>query len=152
MYSGRDDAALPAPGCPIRESTGQRLFNTSPWLIAVVHALHRLLMPRHPPCALNILTVITAREPEQTTSGVYAGRPELGDTQFMPGASTPDMLANCAVFKVRQRTRHGLPWPVRSGPTRGLPAERPARGRSLKTQQHVLLNRLSAFDQARSTC
>ena len=58
MYSGRGDAALPAPGCPIRESTDQWPFNAFPWLIAVVHALHRLLVPRHPPCALDILTVI----------------------------------------------------------------------------------------------
>src|SRR3954462_9446937 len=58
MYSACGNAALPALGFPIRESTGQRLFNASPWLIAVVHALHRLLVPRHPPCALTILTVI----------------------------------------------------------------------------------------------
>src|SRR5215216_5290816 len=58
MCSDRDDAALPAPGCPIRESAGQRLFSTSPRLIAAVHALLRLLVPRHPPCALPILTVI----------------------------------------------------------------------------------------------
>ncbi len=58
MCSEHDDAALPAPGFPIRGSTGQRPFNASPWLIAVVHALHRLLVPRHPPCALTILTVI----------------------------------------------------------------------------------------------
>src|ERR671914_515866 len=57
MYSARDDTALPVPGFPIRESAGQRLFSTSPRLIAAVHALHRLLVPRHPPCALNILTV-----------------------------------------------------------------------------------------------
>src|SRR5215212_7244634 len=58
MCSPWADAALPAPGLPIRKSTDQRLFNTSPWLIAVVHVLHRLLVPRHPPCALDILTVI----------------------------------------------------------------------------------------------
>ena len=60
MCSTRDDAALPAPGCPIRESAGQRPFSASPRLIAAVHALLRLLMPRHPPCALLILTVIKA--------------------------------------------------------------------------------------------
>ena len=57
--SAGGNAALPALGFPIRESTGQRLFNASPWLIAVVHALLRLLVPRHPPCALTILTVIS---------------------------------------------------------------------------------------------
>jgi hypothetical protein len=62
MCSTQDDAALPAPGFPIRRSTGQRLFSASPWLIAAVHVLHQLLVPRHPPCALHILTVI-APEP-----------------------------------------------------------------------------------------
>src|SRR5436190_13661327 len=57
MYSALGDAALPAPGFPIRRSTGQRLFSASPWLIAAVHVLLRLLVPRHPPCALTILTV-----------------------------------------------------------------------------------------------
>src|SRR3954447_10386947 len=57
MYSAPGDAALPAPGFPIRRSTGQRLFSASPWLIAAVHVLLRLLVPRHPPCALTILTV-----------------------------------------------------------------------------------------------
>src|SRR5213080_1455938 len=58
MCSARDNAALPALGCPIRESAGQRPFSASSWLIAAVHALHRLLVPRHPPYALDILTVI----------------------------------------------------------------------------------------------
>ena len=58
MCSAQDDAALPAPGFPIRRSTGQRLFSASPWLIAAVHVLLRLLVPRHPPHALSILTVI----------------------------------------------------------------------------------------------
>src|SRR5256714_6170973 len=58
MCSARDNAALPALGCPIRESAGHWPFSASPRLIAAVHALHRLLVPRHPPCALPILTVI----------------------------------------------------------------------------------------------
>ncbi len=114
MYLDRDDAALPAPGCPIRESTGQRLFNASPWLIAVVHALHRLLVPRHPPCALTILTVISlARSPRKAPT-------ETGDTQIC--------LANCAVFKVRAKT------PDR---TKAPSIREPGDGRSLKTQQRA---------------
>src|SRR3954465_14004074 len=61
MYSPPDDAALPTPGLPIRRSAGQGLFSASPRLIAAVHVLHRLLVPRHPPCALTILTVSSAR-------------------------------------------------------------------------------------------
>ena len=39
----------------IRESRDYRLFDNSPRLFAVFHALHRLLIPRHPPYALNSL-------------------------------------------------------------------------------------------------
>ena len=66
MCSTGGDAALPAPGFPIRESAGQRLFSASPRLIAAVHALLRLLVPRHPPSALSILTVIA---PASTRAG-----------------------------------------------------------------------------------
>src|SRR5688572_17063111 len=58
MYSASGNAVLPALGFPIRESAVQWLFSAYPRLIAAVHALHRLLVPRHPPCALTILTVI----------------------------------------------------------------------------------------------
>ncbi len=56
IYSAEDDQTLLWPGCPIRKSAGRRLFSASPRLIAAVHVLHRLLVPRHPPCALSILT------------------------------------------------------------------------------------------------
>src|SRR3954464_10791472 len=62
MCSAGDNAALPALGFPIRESADQRPFSASPRLIAAVHALLRLQMPRHPPCALHILTVISSIE------------------------------------------------------------------------------------------
>ena len=55
MCSDRDTRALPRVGFPIRKSAGQRLFSTSPRLIAAIHVLHRLLTPRHPPYALRIL-------------------------------------------------------------------------------------------------
>src|SRR5256885_7704025 len=58
MCSARDNVALPTLGFPIRASAGHWPFSASPRLIAVVHALLRLLVPRHPPCALTILTVI----------------------------------------------------------------------------------------------
>ena len=92
------DTALPVPGFPIRESAGQSLFSSSPRLIAAVHALRRLLMPRHPPCALTILTVIDAR-----TNPDAAG-------DFLPV-----LLANCAVFKDRRGRTGGLPaWSLKT--------------------------------------
>ena len=40
-------------GFPIRTPSDHRSFTNSPRLIAGYHVLHRLLMPRHPPCALE---------------------------------------------------------------------------------------------------
>ena len=43
-------------GFPIRKSTDQSSFTSSPWLIAGYNVLHRLLVPRHPPIALSSLS------------------------------------------------------------------------------------------------
>lgn len=43
----------------IRTSSDQRLFASSPRLIAGCHVLRRLSMPRHPPCTLINLTTFT---------------------------------------------------------------------------------------------
>src|SRR4051812_38978889 len=72
MYSACGSAVLLALGFPIRESADHRLFSASPRLIAAAHVLHRLLVPRHPPCALPILTVI---DPPK----------RIGDTRFDVG-------------------------------------------------------------------
>ena len=43
-------------GLPHSEIHGSKPICGSPWLIAACHVLLRLLMPRHPPCALVRLT------------------------------------------------------------------------------------------------
>src|SRR5207248_1986438 len=55
FYSDASTSALPLVGFPIRKSRDQRSVSTSPGLIAAAHVLHRLLAPRHPPCALILL-------------------------------------------------------------------------------------------------
>src|SRR6266487_6586763 len=57
MDSGRSTRALPRVGFPIRKSPDQRMVSSFPGLIAAAHVLHRLLAPRHPPCALRLLIV-----------------------------------------------------------------------------------------------
>src|SRR5947208_6960448 len=57
MYSGMGTRALPRAGFPIRTSRDQRLVSTYSGLFAAAHVLHRLLAPRHPPCALSLLIV-----------------------------------------------------------------------------------------------
>src|SRR6476469_9806880 len=123
MCSPCADAALPAPGLPIRESTDQRLFNASPWLIAVVHALHRLLVPRHPPCALTILTVIGRAPGSEARAGDtrLAARAQARNRKQRPGAyRSPAVMWLLCSFQ-------GLPRRARAG----------FATRSLKTQQHA---------------
>ena len=43
-------------GFPHSEIHGSRDICSSPWLIAAYHVFHRLLVPRHPPCALSSIT------------------------------------------------------------------------------------------------
>ena len=69
-------------GFPIRKSPDQCLVADFPGLIAGSNVLLRLLVPRHPPCALSILTVSSAAP--------------VGAV----GANYPFGL--CAVFKLRR--------------------------------------------------
>src|SRR6266481_1367166 len=55
MHSGGGDTPQRVPGSPIRTPPDQRSVDSSPGPIAASHVLHRLLVPRHPPCALNHL-------------------------------------------------------------------------------------------------
>ena len=58
MYSCWDDTVLTMPGCPIQKSPDQRMFSSSPKLIAAFHVFHLHLTPRHPPFALSSLATI----------------------------------------------------------------------------------------------
>jgi hypothetical protein len=46
---------IPPGGFPHSDISGSQLADSSPKLFAVNHVLHRLLAPRHPPCALSSL-------------------------------------------------------------------------------------------------
>src|SRR4051794_35363235 len=131
MYSVLGDAALPAPGFPIRRSTGQRLFSASPWLIAAVHVLLRLLVPRHPPCALNILTVSCSHA-------------ECVGARLLTFMRFPDVNGKRKSVPLARNTRPSAVFKVHGGDQNGgLP---PA---SLKTEQRPDRSRRSV--QARST-
>ena len=55
MYSVVGDTTSLVPGFPIRTSSDQRSVDSSPRHNAASHVLHRLPVPRHPPCALKHL-------------------------------------------------------------------------------------------------
>ena len=95
MCSGRGDGQLRPPGFPIRKSPDHSLVADSPGLIAGSNVLHRLLVPRHPPCALiNLATTIDAR-------------------------------VHCAVLKIRAAPRRNPPHPRRAITVRANKPEGP---------------------------
>lgn len=59
MHSPQDNPC--GLGCPIQTSRDHCLVTGSLWLFAGSHVFHRLLTPRHPPCALSGLIAPTAR-------------------------------------------------------------------------------------------
>src|SRR4028118_758165 len=56
MNSGAGDTTQLVPVYPIRTPWDHSLVDSSPRPIAASHVLHRLLVPRHPPFALDNLT------------------------------------------------------------------------------------------------
>ena len=79
MYSGTGTRALPRVSFLIRRSRDQRSVSTSPGLIAAAHVLHRLLAPRHPPCALVLLI---RKEHVRCRYGVFKVRASSSSTPY----------------------------------------------------------------------
>src|ERR1700710_1796494 len=73
MCSGVGNRTCLLLGFPIRKSSDQCSVGSSPRLIAAPYVLHRLLVPRHPPCALiNLATKMLA----STVQFSRYGRPQ----------------------------------------------------------------------------
>ena len=70
---------LCAPGFPIRTSPDHSVLARSPRLFAGSYVLRRLLLPRHPPCALSsLISPVSALESTSTTCE------HVGSTQRLP--------------------------------------------------------------------
>jgi hypothetical protein len=61
-------------GFPIRKSPDITPVCGSPELIAACHVLHRLILPRHPPCALSSLTIELTLAQQSDLHLRYRGR------------------------------------------------------------------------------
>ena len=57
LWIQRDIPEVCSGGFPHSEISGSAPVCGSPKLIAACHVLHRLFLPRHPPCALSSLTI-----------------------------------------------------------------------------------------------
>jgi hypothetical protein len=103
------DTTSLVPGYPIRTSSDPCSVDSSPRHIAASHVLHRLSMPRHPPCALTHLQTqkptikkiknCTKQTHHPTRSGALASM--LATTIQLPnttphhqdGATTPGVVS-----------------------------------------------------------
>ena len=95
-------------GFPIRRPSDHSSFISSPRLIADYRVLHRLLMPRHPPCALKNLTTqnhnpnrlqlmhsINSREPRPQKGQVHSSKKLLEHTTHTP-KRVQDHVSRCS--------------------------------------------------------
>src|SRR3954451_2053118 len=62
-------------GFPIRTPSDHSSVDNSPRTIAASHVLHRLLMPRHPPCALKHFTTTRCSHPLCNTQHTTTPQP-----------------------------------------------------------------------------
>ena len=84
-------------GFPHSEISGSKLICSSPKLIAAYHVLHRLLMPRHSPCALISLTYRRAC----SVSLVAGRRPPPRSLRSTPPRSMTDRFALWVMSRLR---------------------------------------------------
>ena len=73
IHSDDGNPASPGLGFPIRTPSDHSSADNSPRTIAASHVLHRLLVPRHPPCALHNLA--TQRKDARVHSPVLKQQP-----------------------------------------------------------------------------
>src|ERR1041384_2464292 len=101
MNSEAGDTTQLVLGFPIRTPSDHSSVDSSPRPIAASHVLHRLLMPRHPPCALKHLITTRCSHPLCNTQHTTTPQPTTTTT-------TPTHTLPCTSGCVR-RPRPGAP-------------------------------------------
>jgi hypothetical protein len=107
MCSGEGDWTCFQPGFPIRKSSNHSSVASSSRLIAGSYVLHRLLVPRHPPCALkNLTTDIRCSRPLYSSQATGGPNPR---TQRLP--RNPQHLNDFQAVRLRDQTGSTSPTP-----------------------------------------
>jgi hypothetical protein len=89
MCSGVGDTTQLVPGFPIRTSWDHSSVDSSPRPIAASHVLHRLLVPRHPPCALSNLTTKMLASTVQFSTNTHPHPPHHNNHPPNPTTGPP---------------------------------------------------------------
>ena len=113
MYSDKRTRALPRVGFPIRTSRDQRLVSTYSGHLAAAHVLHRLLAPRHPPCALILLiSTKTPCMPLWSFQGARGYQPQSGRPRAVSQNSAALETSWSTLFQASRTTGRPLHDPV----------------------------------------
>src|SRR5262245_53922321 len=104
MHSDAGDTTQLVPGFPIRTPWDHSSVDSSPRPIAASHVLHRLLVPRHPPCALSNLTTKMLASTVQFSTNTHPHPPRHNNHPPRGGVLQPE---------------HGSHQEPRQTPTRG---------------------------------
>src|SRR3954465_7160567 len=110
MNSGAGDTTQLVPGFPIRTPWDHSSVDSSPRPIAASHVLHRLLVPRHPPCALSNLTTKMLASTVQFSTNTQPATHRPQHTHRHPHPGTPTQL--CSPAADRHQENHQPPGPV----------------------------------------
>ena len=121
------------PGFPIRTPSDHSSVGSSPRLIAASHVLHRLLVPRHPPCALhNLATKMLASTVQFSTYTRPRPAARL-DARPRP----PKRTENGRSPGPHSGPHHTTPPKTRPRPPRAKARSRPEDAHALRTQQRA---------------
>lgn len=111
------------PGFPIRTPWDHSLVDSSPRPIAASHVLHRLLVPRHPPFALdNLTTKMLASTVQFSTNNQPTTHSPTPNPTTAGGMRDQAMPGAPAGSRPPSRLRRKQPMVVPSGPNRVLSA------------------------------
>ena len=102
-------------GFPIRTPSDHSSFTNSPRLIADYRVLHRLLMPRHPPCALEHSPphTNTHKPQKKPTCAVRVTRRITQETQNQTKSQQPHTQCDCQMLAstIQKTNNHHTPQP-----------------------------------------
>ena len=144
MHSGTGSTARPVLGSPIRTPSDHGSLANSPRIIAGCYVLLRLLVPRHPPCALHELHTTKYFRPKNKDARVHCTVLEQPphDRRHHPPAPT------ASPPRSRRRTGTGDRWSrTRDPPSRALPQDPTA----CQDPHHPVQDRDGEEDGRRST-
>ena len=137
-------------GFPIRTPSDHSSFTNSPRLIADYRVLHRLLMPRHPPCALEHSPPHTGtHKPQKAHTCCRVTRRITQETQKQTKSQQPHTNARgCQMLAstIHKTNNHHTPEPP--PPTQGTAIH----GSGKRQQPHTPQERAGLFSHNPTAC